>query len=290
VAAALTSSDMPSILVTGARGNVGREVVTACLARGLPVLAGDRRASPGDTAARRFDFADRSTWAPALEGVDRVFLLRPPAVANVAETLNPFVDEAYRRGVTHVVFLSVQGAESRPRIPHYAVEQHLQQTGRAWTFLRPGFFAQNFQDAYRRDIVEDDRVYVPAGRGEVAFVDLRDVGEVAARVFEAPDAHKGAAYALTGQVLFTFFDAARILSEVTGRTIRYDPASALGYAWKLWRKQGLAPMHVLIQTYLHVGLRKGDAAIIDPALSGLIDHAPRTLETFLRDHGALFAR
>jgi uncharacterized protein YbjT (DUF2867 family) len=193
---------MPAILVTGASGNVGREVVNACLARGLPVVAAGRRSSTA-VPTRRFDFSDRTTWSPALEGVDRVFLLRPPAVANVDETLNPFVDEAYRSGVTHVVFLSVQGAEDRPRIPHHAIEKHLEQVGRSWTFLRPGFFAQNFQDAYRRDIVEDDRIYVPAGEGAVAFVDLRDVGEVAARVFEAPEAHRHAAYPLTGQAKAT---------------------------------------------------------------------------------------
>jgi chromosome partitioning protein len=79
------------------------------MTRGLPVIAADRSGSRQDVPSRRFDFADRTTWAPALEGVDRVFLLRPPAVSKVEETLNPFVDEAYKRGVTHVVLDSPAG-------------------------------------------------------------------------------------------------------------------------------------------------------------------------------------
>lgn len=281
---------MSAILVTGARGNVGREVVAACLARGLPVVAAERSPGPSDAPTRRFDFGDRATWAPALVGVDRVFLLRPPAVSKVEETLNPFVDAAYAHGVNHVVFLSVQGAGDSPRIPHHAVERHLAASGAAWTSLRPGFFAQNFQDAYRRDVVEDDRVYVPAGDGEVAFVDVRDVGEVSAAVFAAPSTHRGQAYTLTGPARFTFTDAARILTEVTGRPIRYEPASVLGYVWHLWRRRGLAPMQVAVQTYLHLGLRRGDAATIDPTLAALLGRAPRTLEAYLRDEAPRFAR
>ncbi len=138
------------ILVTGARVNAGGAVLAACKARGLAAVGADRSAS----SDRRFDFSERTTWAPALEGCTQLFLLRPPAISNVAQTLNPFVDFARTRGVGHVVFLSVQGAESRPRIPHYAVEQHLMQASNEWTFLRPGFFAQNFTDAYLRDIRE----------------------------------------------------------------------------------------------------------------------------------------
>ena len=102
------------IFVTGAGGNVGRAVLQACLERGLPAVGGERRGR----LHRTFDFERRDTWGRALEGCDQLFLLRPPAISRVTETLTPFVDFARTRGVKHVVFLSVQGAESRPRIPH----------------------------------------------------------------------------------------------------------------------------------------------------------------------------
>ena len=215
------------IFVTGASGNVGRAVLDACRELALPAIGGVRRGSEH----RRFDFEDRGTWAAALEGCTQLFLLRPPPLSKVQETLNPFVDFARANGVRHVVFLSVQGAESRPRIPHHAVEKHLEKSGDDWTFLRPGFFAQNFADAYRADIVEDDRVFVPAGEGQVAFVDVRDLGLVAAKVFRDPTPHRRQGYGLTGPRCFTFHQAAELLTRVSGRPIRYVPASMAGYAW-----------------------------------------------------------
>ncbi|CAN5924463.1 NAD(P)H-binding protein [soil metagenome] len=274
------------IFVTGAGGNVGRAVLDACRERALPAVGGERRGG----GHRRFDFEDRSTWGAALEGCTQLFLLRPPPISDVEETLNPFVDFARARGVVHVVFLSVQGAESRPRIPHHAVEKHLERSGDDWTFLRPGFFAQNFSGAYRRDVVEDDRIYVPAGDGEVAFVDARDLGLVAARVFQDPAPHRGQGYRLTGPRCFTFHQAAALLTEVTGRPIRYVPASMVGYAWHLVARRRLALMQAAIQTYLHVGLRKGDAAVVDPLLGELLGQPARDLERFLRDSPELWRR
>lgn len=267
------------IFVTGAGGNVGGAVLEACRERALPAIGGERHGG----SHRRFDFADRGTWAPALEGCTQLFLLRPPSISDVDKTLNPFVDFARGRGIGHVVFLSVQGAESRPRIPHHAVEKHLEKSGKDWTFLRPGFFAQNFSDAYRRDIVEDDRIYVPAGDGEVAFVDVRDLGVVAARVFDKPALHCGQGYRLTGPRCFTFHQAAALLCQVTGRPIRYVPASIAGYAWHLAVRRRLPPMQAVIQTYLHVGLRHGEAAIVDPLLGSLLEQPARDLERFVRD-------
>jgi uncharacterized protein YbjT (DUF2867 family) len=267
------------IFVTGAGGNVGRAVLDACRESSLPAVGGERRGG----AHRRFDFEDRRTWAAALEGCSQLFLLRPPPISKVDETLNPFVDFARLHGVRHVVFLSVQGAEARPRIPHHAVEKHLEQSGDDWTFLRPGFFAQNFTDAYRSDVVEDDRLYVPAGEGEVAFVDVRDLGLVAARVFQNPASHRRQGYRLTGPRCFTFHQAAALLTEVTGRPIRYVPASMAGYLWHLVARRRLALMQAIVQTYLHVGLRHGDAATVDPLLGHLLGQPARALDRSLRD-------
>ncbi|HEU4536442.1 MAG TPA: NAD(P)H-binding protein [Polyangiaceae bacterium] len=175
------------VLVTGASGNVGREVVRALGARGMAARAagrpgGDARGD-GAPEAAPFDFFDRASFGPALRGCDGLFLLRPPAIRDVGPTLNALVDEAARRGVGHVVFLSVAGAGTNRFVPHHAVEARLRRGPTPFTIVRPGFFAQNLGDAYRRDVVDDGRLYVPAGRGAAAFVDVRDVAEVAALAF-----------------------------------------------------------------------------------------------------------
>jgi len=280
-----------TVLVTGATGNVGREVVRALRAKGAAVRAADRRPARvtsmfgADVAPVRLDFFDGRTFGPALEGCSTLFLLRPPPISDVKTTLIPFVDAARTHGVRHVVFLSVAGADTNRIVPHHAVERHLARRSDDWTVLRPGFFAQNLGDAYRRDIVNDHRLYVPAGGGRVAFVDVRDIAEVAAAALVEPASHKAKGYTLTGPAAVTFDEIATLLSEALDRTIRYDRASIAGYAWHLHR-QGMAIAQVTVQTVLHVGLRLGQAETLDPTLPALLGRSSRTVRQYVFDHRA----
>ncbi len=280
------------VLVTGATGNVGRAVVAALATRGIPVRAATRspaHAAPGDggVPTARLDFADPSTFG-AVAGARAVFLVRPPAISDTRHTLVPFIDEARRQGVEQVVFLSVAGAAHNVLVPHHAVERHLA-SQRGWTILRPGFFAQNLEDAYRRDILEDDRIYVPAGRGRVAFVDVRDIAELAAMVLEAPAAHERAAYTLTGPEALGFGETAAALGEAIGRVIRYEPASIIGYLAHL-RRRGAPWAQAAVQTVLHAGLRVGQGARVDPTLARLLGRPPGTLRAYVQDRHRVWER
>jgi len=286
-------SGLRRILVTGAQGNVGREVVRALLARGVFVRQAvrDPDARPADLGQGnelvRFDFHQPETFETALEACDGLFLLRPPAIAKVKGTLNRLVTVALERGVQQIVFLSVAGAAKNQLVPHHAVETHLKTSAKGWTILRPGFFAQNLGDAYQRDILEDDRVYVPAGDGRVAFVHLRDIAEIAAAAFLEPERHYQQAYELTGGEALSFQAVAQTLTEALGRTIRYDAAGVLGYLRHLSRR-GLPLAQALVQTILHVGLRWGQAQAIDPTLERLLGRRPLTLREYVRDNARLW--
>ncbi|WP_163989179.1 NAD(P)H-binding protein [Pyxidicoccus caerfyrddinensis] len=289
-------SELPCsrVLVTGALGTVGREVLRALAARGIAARAADRSVErargvlgpEADVVA--LDFLDARTFQPALAGCDALFLLRPAALSDVKSTLNRLVDMAVAGGIRHLVFLSVAGADTNKLLPHHAVERHLEQSRTGWTLLRPGFFAQNLGDAYRRDIVEDGRIYVPAGSGSVAFVDVRDVAEVAARVFAAPKAHASRAYTLTGPEHFTFLEVAETLTEALGIHVRYQSASMPGYLLHLARR-GLPASQVLVQTVLHAGLRSGQAARVDPTLTRLLGRPGRTVRDYVHDHVSLWS-
>jgi uncharacterized protein YbjT (DUF2867 family) len=276
-------------LVTGATGNVGREVVRALLARGREVRAAVSRPEEAVEGAEavKFDLRDKGTWGAALEGCAGVFLMRPPPISDVEQTLNPFADAA--RGLP-VVFLSVAGAGENKIIPHYKVERHLERRSGAYTLLRPGFFAQNLQDAYRRDIAEDDRIYVPAGAGRAAFVDVRDVAALAAEALCEPQVHAGQAYTLTGPEAVSFEQAAAWLSEALGRPIRYERASVAGYVHHLRTRRGMAMAQIAVQTILHVGLRFGQAETVDPTLERLLGRPTGTLKRYIKDHVAVWAR
>lgn len=286
---------MGKILVTGASGHVGSEVVRKLLTRHRDVVAADYK--PGRIAAlfgervtfAKLDFTHPTTWPEATRDVEHMFLVRPPAISNVPETLNPFIDVAREQGVDHVVFLSVAGAERNKFVPHRSVEDHLRALNDHYTNLRPGFFAQNLESAYRQDIVDDRRIYVPAGSALVNWIDARDIGEVAATVLCSPPTHRGRSYTLTGQGPIPWSDVTNALSHVVGESVRYEPASVFGYVRHL-RRRGLPATAIAVQTVLHYLLRFGQGATYDDTLEVLLGRRPRTLEQYVHDHAAVWRR
>ena len=233
-------------------------------------------------------FNEPETWVPVLGPSRGVFLMRPPAITDIDRTLAPFIDAVRRAGAGPIVFLSVTGADKARFLPHAAVERHLMDGPRDWVILRPGFFAQNLSDAYPQDIREDDRVYLPAGQGKAAFLDLRDLGEATARILADPEPHLGQAYTLTGPKAVDFHAVAQAVGEATGRLIAYRPASIAGYLRHLHRRGALCGQ-ALVQTALHVGLRFGQAEAVAPDLARLLDRPPRDIFDYIRDHAELWA-
>ncbi|MBK8468310.1 MAG: NmrA family NAD(P)-binding protein [Candidatus Phosphoribacter sp.] len=281
------------VLVVGASGNVGAATVRALVERGIGVRCGvtdpTRFAAVAGAETVELDLFRPDTFGPAVDGSRGLFLLRPPPVSKVGPTVNALTEVAVAAGVEHFVFSSVAGADTNRVVPHHRVETHLREHAPSWTILRPGFFAQNLTDAYRRDIVQDDRIYLPAGSGRVAFVDTRDIGDAAGVVFADPDRHRGKGYTLTGPRAVTFDEVAQILSDTLGRTISYQPAAVLGYARHL-RQQRAPWVRVLVQTVLHTGLRSGKAETVDPALPSLLERPARTLEDYIRQNAATWER
>ncbi|MGF1452998.1 MAG: hypothetical protein ACFB21_13105 [Opitutales bacterium] len=136
--------------------------------------------------------------------------------------------------------------------------------------------------AYRDDIVARCRIYVPAGDGEVSFIDTRDIAAVAGQCLREAS-HLGEHLTLTGPERLTFAEAARQLSDGLGRPIRYQPASALGY-WCHLRKQGASTIQALVQTILHTGLRKGEGAALTDTVARVLGRPPGRLVDYFRDH------
>jgi uncharacterized protein YbjT (DUF2867 family) len=256
---------MSAVFVTGATGTVGSAVVEHLLARGQDVVAAirdpaDAAKIPSGARTRLFSFdAKPADLEQALEGVDRMFLMRPPAIADVQGKLFPLIDAARRREVNHIVFLSLQGVQANRKTPHHAVEAYLRHTAAPFTFLRPNFFMQNLSTTYAQPIRERREIFVPAGRSHRAFIDARDVGRVAAVVLSEPG-HLGKAYTLSGEQSLTYGRVARILSGVLGETVRYARPSESAYLAEL-AAAGAPADYLAVQKMIHRIVRLNVSAL-----------------------------
>lgn len=289
------------ILVTGATGTVGKHLLTALARAGQPVVAaargGERHREPrgggpnahrADTGARvawvRFDYDDPSSWPQALQAVDRVFLVRPPAVADVRAGMLPFLEAARSSGVRHVVLLSVQGADRIPVVPHARLERWLRGSGLGWTFVRPSFFIQNLTGVHAPDIAAG-RLPLPAGKGRTAFVDARDVALVAAAVLSDLEAHDGRVWTPTGPQALTYEEVASHLCEALGRPIEYEPVGLLRFARHAHGVLGMDWPMVAVTSAIYTTARLGLAAALTDDVRTVTGTPPASLvDVVLRDH------
>lgn len=278
----------PAILVTGARGNVGSEVLKALAAAAVPARAAERTSAPagmrlGDMAEPVvFDFERPATFGPALDGIERVFLVRPPAISDVRRLIFPFIDAAQRAGVRQIVFLSLLGAQHNRFVPHYKIEQHIEAAGIPFTFLRASFFMQNFSTTHRAEIAERNEIAVPAGKGATSFVDARDVAAVAALALTG-DGHANRAYDLTGGEALDYYQVAAQFSAVLGRQITYRNPSLLQFILRQ-RAQGLEWQFAMIMAAIYSTARLGLAGRIADDVPRLLGRPAITLQQFVADY------
>ncbi|WP_267642676.1 SDR family oxidoreductase [Haloarchaeobius amylolyticus] len=279
------------ILVTGATGTVGAPLVDDLLDRGARVRAAVRNPAtvtlPEAAETVAFDFERPETWGFALDGVERLFLLRPPSATRVSENVVPFVEAAARSGVEHCVVLSVLGAEKNPLLPHRRIEKAVAASGMRYTFLRASFFMQNFLTTHLEDVVEHDELFVPAGDGATSFVDARDVAAVAGEALTT-SGHADRAYDVTGPVALTYHEAAEVFTEVLDRRITYPNPSAVAFA-RRWLGRGESPGFVVTMLGIYTTARLGLAGRVTDDARRVLGREPRDLGTFVADHEDAFA-
>jgi uncharacterized protein YbjT (DUF2867 family) len=282
------------ILITGATGNVGGRLAAQLYAQGQPVRAA---VSSPRSAARLphpslpwavLDFEKPETYAEALAGVDKLFLMRPPHMANVEKSIKPFIDYAASAGVRHIVFLSLLGAEKNKVVPHAKIEKLLQAGPATYTFLRAGFFMQNLSTTHRVDIVEHDDMFIPAGKGKTAFVDTRDLAAVAALALTEPG-HENKAYPLTGSEALDYYAVAAVLGDVLGRRIAYSDPSLLRFARRM-RQRGASWSYIVVLSAIYMTTRLGMAATIYPQMADLLRRPPITFRQFATDEACVWRK
>jgi len=276
----------PPVLVTGATGNVGRPLVDLLRTAGAVVRPASRH--PSDPDGVVFDFRDPSTWPGAFDGVESMFLVRPPDIARISKDLVPSLAFAQGLGLRHVVLLSVQGAGRVPVLPHAAAERWLRRSGLAWTFVRPSYFDQNLSGVFAPDIRDRGQIVLPAGASRTAFVDAHDVAAVAAAALLDPGAHAGKVWTPTGPAL-TYDQVAAVLSTELGRPIRYQRPGLLAFARHARTVLGLPAPMIAVTAVLHTTARLGLAAFETNDVLTVTGRAPTTLAAFAHRERATWA-
>ncbi len=207
----------PAILVLGGTGRTGSLVAKKLAERGLTARTAARHG-----ADVRFDWDDPTTYAPALEGADRVYLVTPVMRIKFAHQVAAFLDLAARANIRHVTYLSAYGADLAPaEVDIRAVESDLaRRNSFSHSILRPAWVMQNFSDEHLPII--GGAITVPTGGGKEAFVDAEDIAAVAVETLVEPDAHAGANYAPTGPQSLTVAEVADMIASVIGRSVVHN--------------------------------------------------------------------
>ena len=276
------------VLVTGASGNVGSYVVKELLKMGEHVVVAGTDVKKlinmfGDKVdVIEFDFTKKQTFKNALNGVDRIFLMRPPQLGK-PQDLYPFIDAAKRNNIKLISFLSLMGVQKNTIPPHHKIEKYIEGIGVPYTHIRPGFFMQNVSGIHSEEIREQDKIFIPAGKSKTSFIDANDIGLSIAVVLHEPEKYKNTAHTITGPEALDYYQVAEILSRVTGRKITYDKPGYLKYRGYYIRNRGLDKAYVNVTVALYFMTRMGTAKDVTDEFYKLTGKKS-TFEEFAREN------
>ena len=282
------------ILVTGATGNNGQELVRQLTALEQRVRALVRDASDSaklkglNVELAAGDFEQPKTLDAALRGADQAFLLTPVAERFI-QWQKDFVQAAHRAGVKHLVKFSGMGAgfdtKSELLRLHYQTDVVLRDSGVPFTILQPNSFYQNTL-SFVATIKSQGRFYLPLKNALQSMVDIRDICAVAAKVFTS-SGHEGKTYVITGPEALTFQQVAEKLSLVLGRRIEYVDVPPSAPADGM-RQSGMPEWNVRTVTELLGYFASGAAATVTDTIPRLLGRPAVSFEQFAKDHRAVF--
>jgi uncharacterized protein YbjT (DUF2867 family) len=216
-----------TILVAGATGNIGGQVIQALIKRNAVIRGLVRDPNKATQLTEQGvevaigDLSQPETLNTALKNIETAFLVLPNLL-NQVELECTFIDAAKRAGTRQIVKLSVMGAGELPspfQQWHHQIEAHLEQSGIAWTHLRPNMLMQNIRWS-AQTIAQTGSIYNCIGDTKISHVDSRDVAAVAA-VCLTETGHENQSYVLTGPQAITFNDIANIFAKTLNRLVKY---------------------------------------------------------------------
>lgn len=283
------------ILVTGASGQLGRQVLEEVVKAGKPVKAmyrgaGDARGAPAEVEAVIADFTDKASLAKALQGVHAIYLVCSP-IPQLVELESNVIEACKQAGVGFLVLSSALGAGDYPKsFPawHRQVEDRLKASRLHYAIFRPNSFMQNIAAYNAPSIRAQGAFYSAMGDAKLSLIDVRDISVIVAKALTDPAAYAGKAIELNGPEAFSCPEIAAKISRVAGRTVQFVdiPEAAqrqgmLDLGMPEWQVNALLDL----QQYYTV---EGKGADVTPPIKDFLGRAPRTLDQYLDENKDIF--
>ena len=281
---------MTRVLVTGATGNIGRQVVSQLLSTDSHIRALTRNPDTADLPPQvevvRGDLTDAESLDRGLEGVDVVFLVwtapaaaAPAAVSRIARHARRIVLLTSPHKTPHPFFQQPNFLRGQ----HAELERLIEESGTGWTFLRPGVFAINTLSWWAPQIRAGNVVRWPYAAAPTAPIHERDVAAVAVRALLEPG-HDGAEYVLTGPESLSQLEQVRTIGEVIGRPLRYEELSPDETYREL---RAPAPVVKMLLDAWAAAL--GQPAFVTTTVEAITGLPARTFRDWVTDHTREFA-
>lgn len=281
---------MSSLLITGATGNIGFEVIRFLKKNDSSnkIVAGVRNIEKAKSVFKdypnlnltHFDFEDFDTFDGALNGIDKIFLLRPPHISDIDKYFKPLISKIKEKNIAQIVFLSVQGAEKSKVIPHNKIEGLINENGLDFIFLRPSYFMQNLTTTLIEDIQTKREIILPSGKAKFNWIDIENIGEAGAILLDKFGDYKNQAIEITGLENENFDYVTELINSLIDNPIKYRNVNPLRF-FRIKKREGIEKGMIIVMILLHFLPRFQKEPKISDFHERLTGKKPTDLKTFI---------
>lgn len=281
---------MDKILVIGGTGNIGWPLIQYLSHKSVKIVAGvhniikatNKFQGLDNVEIKPFDFLNPATFEDAFIGVNKVFFVRPPQLADPQTDMLPFLTYAQQKQTEQIVFVSLLGVEKNPMTPHHKIEQMILDLKLPYTFIRPSFFMQNLNTTHQEDIQQKHDLFVPAGNSRTSFIDTRDIGEIAG-ITLLDNQYLYQKLNITGPMALSYSEIAQIMTTTLGTSYTYSRPSLLHFR-KVMLNRGLKKDFVNVMVILYLITQLGNAKEVTDTTAKVLGHQPRNIQNFIEDY------
>jgi uncharacterized protein YbjT (DUF2867 family) len=275
---------MTKILITGCTGNVGTAVleVLSKSHTDLQITGGVRDVVKNKLLEIKYnmslvnlDFEKPETYKNTLQNYDVIFLLRPPQIDNIEAYFKPFIESSKTAKVKLIIFLSVQGADKNNLI--------IQQSEIPFVFLRPSYFMQNFLNSLNKDLVEQNRIYLPAGKAKFNLVDVGDIGTATNHILQNTNKYLNQSFEITSNDQLTFGEMADKLTTKLNKKITYKSPNLISFIVDKTKEKVPFKM-ILVIIMLHFLPRFSKPTLLSQDFKKITGIEPTFFEQFIENN------